>query len=767
MISSHIQRIALGAALTAALAALPAPARADDVPDGPLGPSGTADPRVPGKPAEPAGEKAAEALPLVEITGMRRAVQTFESPRAVAVTGRQDMEARQVRFMPDALRETSGVMVQQTAMGQGSPFVRGLTGNQVLILVDGVRLNNSTFRFGANQYMATIDPFMVERTEVLRGPGSVLYGSDAVGGVVQVLSRERTDFSPRYDVGGAVIGRYGSAAKERTGRVEAYGQGGPVAVSGGFTWNDFDDARGGRNTGVQPNTGYRQEAGDVKVQGKVGLVELAAAHQYVAQYHVDRTDRLNLALPGQLPPNLVFEFDPQRRNLTYVSAKASGLDLPIAGFRSNVSFHKQEEYRQEIARATPTRYQKDKDVVETWGTSNQVETHEIARQVFTAGIEYYHDRVSSERVRINTTTGASAPSRPRFADGATYGTLAVFVQDEIRIVPEHVVLTVGGRYNHFDIDGEYTDTTPGVGTVDLDQKIDALVGQAHIWLSPIPEIAFLGGISQAFRAPNFDDLSVFGSSAGGFEVPNPDAEPERSVSTEIGVKWRLPGDDPLLTGGLFGHWTEFRDLLVRVPGSLDGLSFVDTDGDGVQDPGELPVLTKQNVGRARIFGVETELRLRLPKVVSAGGERWTVFGHAFWTYGEDLENDVPLRGIPPAMALLGVRCDLAGGKYWVEGTGTFARDQERLNPADLTDPRIPPGGTPGYEMYSLRAGARFTLFRGVTAFRDADTPEAAEKELNAEWTIGVENILDRDYRVHGSGVNGVGTNLVTSLAVRF
>jgi outer membrane receptor protein involved in Fe transport len=762
------RRAALAALAASGLLTLSAlTARADEVPlDPPPREGDLAAAHTP----EPVGERARRELPPLEVTGTRRPLDAFESPRATSGTDRRSLEDRQVRFAPDALRETVGVMVQQTGSGQGSPFVRGLTGNQVLILVDGVRLNNSTFRFGANQYMATIDPFTIDRVEVLRGPGSVLYGSDAVGGVIQVLTRERRDFSALHDVGGGLVGRYGSAARERTGRVEADAQGGPVALTGGFTWSDFDDLRGGRRTGVQPFTAYRQEAGDVKAQARIGTLEVALAHQYLAQYDVDRTDRLTLALPGSLPPSLHFEFDPQRRNLTTLSARSEELgDLPLAAFRSNASFHRQEEHRDEITRASPTRLAKDKDVVETWGTSHQLETKEVLRQVVTAGIEAYRDHVISRRRRVDLASGATTVVRPRFADGATYGTLAVYAQDEVRIVPGRVVLTLGGRYTRIDIDGDFTDATPGVGTVTLDQEIDALVGQAHLWVSPLDELAFTGGVSQGFRAPNFDDLSVFGSVSGSFEVPNPDADPERSLATEIGAKWRLPGEDPLLTGAVFGHWTEFRDLLQRTNGTLDGLSFVDGDGDGVQDPGEVPVVTRRNVGQARIFGVEVEARLRAPREVSLAGERWSASGHFSWTYGSDLENDVPVRGIPPASALVGLRCEVEEGQYWLEGTGAFVRAQERLNPGDLADPRVPPGGTPGYEVYSLRGGARFTLFRGETPFRAVGVGSAAsaEKPLNAEWTLGIENILDRDYRVHGSGVNGAGTNFVTTLAVRF
>lgn len=705
-----------------------------------------------------------ETLPEIEVTATRRAGPTFESPRAMTVVGEREIEDRQSRTAPEALREAPAVVVQQTAYGQGSPFIRGRTGNQVLLLVDGVRLNNSTFRFGANQYLATVDPFTIARIEVVRGPGSVLYGSDALGGVVHVITKSRNDFAYTYDLGGELLGRYGSAAKELTGRLAVEGNAGDLGLIGGLTHSDFEDLRGGRSTGVQPNTDYSSYAGDLKLTYALGAHELALAHQHLTEHDVPRSDRLNLALPGRLPVNLRLDFEPQRRDLTYLSyrfADPSAGDLPLAGIRSNVSFHRQEEGRFEIRRARPDVEQRERDRVETWGTSHEIALAEILRQTFTAGVEYYRDHVDSERTDVNLTTGDRTERRPRFADGGRYQTFGAFVQDEVNIVERRLKLVLGGRYSHVEIDGEFSDAA--AGTVSLDRTLDRLTGSASLWASPADEIAFLAGIAQGFRAPNFDDLSVFGQVGQGFEVPNPEADPEESLTYEIGTRFRLPGADPLFTGSVFGHWTEYRDLLQRTRGELDGRSFIDEDGDGIQDPNEQFVVQRKNVGRARIFGVEAEARLRLPERWAFGSERWSVFGHFFWTYGMNLEDDEPVRGIPPAQGLAGVRVEWKRGRYWVEGVGQFVRDQDRIAAADLTDPRIPPGGTPGYEVYHFRAGARFALFRAAAPLREG----APEKDYDAEVALAIENLLDRDYRVHGSGVNGPGTNAVLTLGLRF
>ena len=149
--------------------------------------------------AVPAGVLA-ETLDEVVVTGSRVEESVYESPQAVSTVTREEVLKRNYRTTPEALTYEPGVMVQKTAHGQGSPFIRGLTGKQVLILVDGVRLNNSTFRFGPNQYLATVDPATIERIEVVRGPGSVLYGSDALGGVINIITRKAPEFQAGFGV---------------------------------------------------------------------------------------------------------------------------------------------------------------------------------------------------------------------------------------------------------------------------------------------------------------------------------------------------------------------------------------------------------------------------------------------------------------------------------------------------------------------------------------------------------------------------------------
>ena len=161
-----------------------------------------------------------ELLKVRAVTGARHDQRLVDSPRQIAVVTAEDIRRRNYRSTPDALADIAGVFVQETNDGGGSPIIRGLVGNQILILVDGIRLNNSAYRLGPNQYLNTIDLNQIERIEVVRGAGSVLYGSDALGGVVNIITRAAGREDGTGAVGTRWFSRLSSANTGAIGRGE-------------------------------------------------------------------------------------------------------------------------------------------------------------------------------------------------------------------------------------------------------------------------------------------------------------------------------------------------------------------------------------------------------------------------------------------------------------------------------------------------------------------------------------------------------------------
>ena len=216
----------------------------------------------------PAASAYRQTLSELVVTAQRSATPRFRTPQAIEVLHEKPMRVRQPRTASEALALVPGVFVQKTNHGGGSPFLRGLTGNQTLLLVDGIRLSNATFRYGPNQYFNTIDLFAIEKIEVLRGSGSVQYGSDALGGTIQAFSRE-LGFSEKNDWSGALLLRGATQNMEQSLRAEVQHTARHIAFTGGLSGRNFGDLIGGDTTGRQVPGGYRELDFDLK--GKIKL----------------------------------------------------------------------------------------------------------------------------------------------------------------------------------------------------------------------------------------------------------------------------------------------------------------------------------------------------------------------------------------------------------------------------------------------------------------------------------------------------------------
>ena len=661
-----------------------------------------------------AGLGLADLLAVRAVTGARHDQRVIDSPRAITIVTADDIRKRNFRNTAAALFEVAGVFMQQTNDGAGSPIIRGLVGNQVLVLVDGVRLNNGTYRLGPNQYLNTIDVHSIERIEIVRGAGSVLYGSDALGGVINIITKPATP-TDTATLTSRVFTRLSSANRGMTGRAELSGAKGPIAFVGGATLEDFSMMRGGNNVGLQPQTGYSERDADAKLT--VRLAEHQAA-TFVAQ----RVSQSNIRRPGTF-----VRWDPQTRTLASGRYTAGELRGPVDELSVTASFHQQAE-RYFATPATGDRMEHF-DRTNSIAAALQLTSALGARHRLTYGIDAQKDLITSRREDVSRTTGARRTAPGIVADGSTYLTYAAFLQDEIDVSPR-LHLNLGARYGV----AQPLATVAGSGsdTFLIDTPRRALTGSAFGLFRVTSAIEIVGGVAQGFRAPNMNDLTILGPRQGGYEVPNAGLDAETSQNLEIGARARnLRG-----WGGATYFLSDIEGLIQREAGTFEGKSFRDANLNGVRDTGEPLVFQRQNTGSGRIQGAELEGQLRL-------ADRWTLAGTLTHTFGEDTTKNQPLRRIPPTYGTLRLAWT-SGGRVWADGYSTFATRQTRLSPDDLVDSRIPAGGTPGFVTLHARGGLQLTPA--------------------IDFTLGVENLTDLRYRTHGSGVDMPGRNLVVGFA---
>jgi len=661
----------------------------------------------------------ADLLAVRVVTGARHDQRVIDSPRAITIITADDIRRRNYRSTPEALSEVVGVFVQQTNDGGGAPIIRGLVGNRILLLVDGIRLNSSSYRMGPNQYLNTIDVNSIDRIEVVRGAGSVLYGSDALGGVVNIITKPVLDAT-----GPAVSSRFFtrlSSAEEGVGMVgrgELSGRSGPVSFMAGASLKQFGALRGGRDTGVQPLTGYDEWDADGKLAYRLPANQtIVVAAQRVTQRDIRR-------------PDLNQTWDPQTRSLVYGSYTAPELRGPVDELSITISYQRQAERYTVVPPAGNA--QKHFDRTDSIGANVQFTSSIGTRHLLTYGLDLQHDDLTSRRADASQASGKLQAEHGILADGSRYQSQSIFLQDEIGVSPR-LRVELGTRYSRYRPRATVGDANTQL--VLVDSRPQALTGSAHALFRLTSAMDVVGGVTQGFRAPNINDLTILGPFGGGYEVPNPALRPESSVNLEAGIRGRgLRG-----SGSATFFVSNFRGLIQRSRGTFQGATFRDFNANGVRDDLEPLVFQRQNAGRGRITGVELDGRLRL-------SAHWTLAGTFGRVIAEDLITGLPLRRTPPSHGTARLTWS-SGGRLWVDGYTMFATHQTRLSPDDLTDSRIPKGGTLGFLTLHARGGMKIS--RAV------------------ELTLALQNLTNRTYRTHGSGIDMPGTNVVFGLEWMF
>jgi hemoglobin/transferrin/lactoferrin receptor protein len=669
------------------------------------------------------------ALPEVVVTALRAETALAEVPGTVHVVDREALQAAAPRTTPDAFRGLPSVMVQKTGYGQGSPYLRGFTGFRTLMLVDGIRLNNSTFRDGPNQYWNTVDPWAIARYETVMGPASVLYGSDAVGGAVNALTLAPPAWAGQATWERTLAARVATADESLQTRAGVRGRATErLGFAAGATWKKFNDVRGGADVGRQRHTGYEEADFDLRADYDFASgATLTLAHQQVAQDDAWRTHSTFYGIDWKglkAGDDQKRSYD-QDRALTYLRLADADRAGAVAAYRLTLSRQAQDE-RLHRVRADGRRDESGVDVT-TWGAALELESPSaLGRWVY--GVDVARDEVDSfsRRYKADGSLNKVEAQGP-VADDATYDLVGVFVQDTAALFGGALEATPGVRYTYAALDADRV-LDPVSGAVGArSDDWDSVVGSLRL-LSPLGterRHAVYGGLSQGFRAPNLSDLTRLDAARSGeIETPVDDLDPERFVSAELGARY----DDGRRSAEIAGYYTWIEDLIVRAP-----------TGETVD---ELQEVTKKNAGEGYVAGVELTLGWQV-------AEDWHLRLSGSWMEGQadayPTSDPLAVRDyvsrLMPLTGQAAVRWQPAGEAYWLEAVVDAAEKADRLSADDERDTqRIPPGGTPGYAVLTLRGGA--------TVREDL--------QLN----IALENVADEDYRIHGSGVNEPGRNLV-------
>jgi len=656
-------------------------------------------------------QKAARSLDSVQVSATRVREAAFAIPNAITVIDREALKRDRAATPVDYLHRVPGVFVQHTTPGQGTPIVRGLKGSEVLHMVDGFRLNNTFFRNAPSQYFSLVDAQNIDQIEVLRGPASTLYGSDAMGGVVQVLTPE-SDYVDSGDArfGGLTRSIYSTAELQRTSHLRGSAAGTSAVLDAGLTYNQFgslDVGEGGR----LPFSNYESYGGNVKLRWQpVDGHELMFSYQDHKQPQTPRNDALLRGF-GARPENSEFFFEPNRRRFAHLRYRALEPSLGLEALEVHLGRQVVDDDR--VTRefgAFNRDFEQNRSSMD--GLTAQA-SKSIGGHFLTLGADLYFDRVDSARQRIDIRNGARSTPTARFPNDSFQRSLGVFVTDDWAI-SDQLDIVSGLRWSN-----QSTRLKPADRGIGVDVAFDDISGQLGVRYSLSETWQLVGNLGRGFRAPNIFDLGTFGVRPGNrFNQPNPNLGPETLLGFDLGFKH----ESQSLSLEAFVFASDYNDKIVSV---LTGQVI-----SGRQ------VVESRNVSRVRLKGAELGLRFRPSSTVEA----WLT---ATYVRANERQDGVETPGdrIPPLAGSAGARWVFSRALS-LEGYTLFAANQDRLSLRDATDPRINPNGTPGHSTANL-------------ALAYESGPWFAR--------LAYENLFDFSYRNHGSGIDAPGANFILSI----
>jgi outer membrane receptor protein involved in Fe transport len=649
------------------------------------------------------------------VTATRRTVSIAEVSSGITLV--DGAAARDKKLLTDALDVEVGVYLQQTTPGQGAAIIRGLKGSSILHLVDGIRVNNAIFRSAPTQYFALVPTSAVERIEVLRGTPASLYGSDAVGGVVQLVTR-----TPRFDPSesgyrGEVYAAYDTAELGRMLGATVDAGSSRIATSFSAEFLDTGDRRTGGSDRVGPS-GYQSRAARWVLAGRPDDERswLFDVH-YLEQPETPRIDELVPGFGQTEPSSSEFLFKPNRR--VFVHGKFGHEDGAL-GLDWNVDLAWQRIDDDRVSRdfgATDRRFESNRS--DLYGLV--VSGSRVADTgSWIVGAEAYRDEVASQRSDESLVDGQVTALTPRFPDGSEIERFAIFGNTE-RYVSVRNILSGGLRVSHENVSLPSTPVSAAASVRVTDTSGD--VG----WIfNATDKLQLVANAGFGFRAPNVFDLGTLGNRPGNrFNIPNPDLDSERVVQLDAGVRY----SDDRARFELMIYTLDYDDRITSV---LTG----DVTPEGRD------VVQSVNAADSTIRGLEGGAGFDISDTVS-------IEAVLNYTWAEQRISGSSAEAgdrIPPLSGRLNIGYD-GGGNFMAEAWLRFAGEQDRLSARDVRDTRIDPNGTGGWGIMGARGGWDF---RGGWSF-----------------TAGIDNVFDKRYRVHGSGLDAPGRNLMISLRKTF
>jgi hemoglobin/transferrin/lactoferrin receptor protein len=664
----------------------------------------------------------------------------------------------------DVLINSGSVFVQKSQQGGGSPIIRGFEASRILLMVDGIRMNNAIYRAGHLQNIITIDNMILDRMEVLYGPSSTMYGSDALGGVISMFTKNpMLSSNNKTQITGNAVARFATAIEETRGHVDfnigskkwvsltsiTYGKFGDVTQGnqrssdypdfGKKTFyveriNNTDSAFENSDPNKQKQSGYNQTDFTQKIlfQPKENVQHIANI-QISNSSDIPRYDRLTEQSVGK-PIFAEWNYGPQMRSLIAYHFNATKMIGFINSLKVTASYQDVEESR--ITRRFKNNNRDSRiERVNIFGITIDA-LHNAGKNEFQFGIESNINYVNSKAQRENIVTNNLSKISTRYADGPTKMSYSAAYIQHILKITNHLTLNDGLRINAVRLDARFIDTSllhlPFTQVIQKNIAVTGNIGLVYVSPKNL-RIAVL--VNSGFRSPNVDDLTkVFDTKTGYVVVPNRDIKSEYTYNTEVNFSHTINN----FSYGASMYYTWFTNAIVVDKYNFNGVDSMNFQGI------KSAIYAPQNKAKAYIYGYTVHAAYNITKNTKAEA----VYSYTFGNYTNNVGNQYPLDHIPPAYGKLSITHKQTN--WFAQATCLYNswKRIENYNPnGEDNEQYATKDGMPSWMTINVHTGYNFSKAFAIN--------------------FSVENIFDKNYRYFASGISAPGRNFVVSLVGKF
>lgn len=709
------------------------------------------------------------SLNEVIVSANRWEIEKMEIPYSVEKIDMKEVSFQNPQTSADLLGTSGYAYIQKSQLAGGSPSLRGFATNRVILVIDGVRMNNAIFRTGNLQNIISIDANSLKSTEILFGPGAVMYGSDAIGGVMDfhTLQPKFSDSTKKFLFAGNSFGRFASANREKTGHFDFNIGLNKVAFVTSFTYSDYEDLRTGSNGNsyflrsayqktingvdsqfvnsnayIQVNSGYSQ----MNIMQKVRYNPTKSWYidygfHYSVTSNAPRYDRLYLDAnsDGKLD-NAEWYYGPQKWMMNHLGITHSEPNILYNQLRFVAAIQNYEESRHDRKFNNPKLHNQT-ETVDALSVNLDLDKKLGEKITLFYGSEVVNNSIGSVANKLHIIKGTEEPTTTRYPNGSSWLASGIYTNVKYKINQKWIV-NAGIRYNYYIIKADFDTSMFPFPFTHVENNNGALNGSLGCVFNPAKTWQIYINGSTGFRAPNIDDIGkVFASEPGSVVVPNANLSPEYAYNAEIGTA-KILGNNLKLD--FAGYYTLLDNVLARRNFKYNGKDSINYDGELSK------VQAIQNISKAYVYGIQAGVDINFGIGL---GMKSTVCFQKGEEQSEDSLIYYPISHIAPMYGSTHLTYERKKLKLDFYAMYNSKMDYKDLPLGDRNDNTpfakdakgLP--FVPGWYTLNFKVGVYINKYIALN--------------------LGVENITDKLYRPFGSGISAPGRNFILALKSNF